>query len=514
MSNTKKDLIRLQAENSFVSFVRLVAPHLLLGLIHIDLMGWLTRQDAKPNRLVLLPRGHMKSKLAAYYTAWKITKNPAITVLYISATSPLAEKQLYQIKLILDSEVYKRYWPEMLDNEEGKREKWAVEEICVDHPLRKLEGVRDSTVKAAGITANVTGFHADLVVLDDLVVPNNAYTQDGRDKVEALYSQLASVENPDAEEVAVGTRYDPRDIYNEFVTMQTTVYNDKGEEVEQENVYEIYEKEVENEGNGNGEFLWPRSQRKDGQWFGFNAKILAGIKAKYLISDHFWAQYYNNPNALGSGGIDSSKFQYYEPRLLTKNGESWFYGKDKLATYAAIDFAFSLKKKADYTALVTVGVSALGNFYVLEIDRFKTDRIIEYFNHIVKAQSKWGFRKICAEVTVAQQQIVNELKESYIRPTGLPLVVDEYRPSRQEGDKEERVAAILEPKYEQQVVWHYKSGNCQVLEEELVLKRPPHDDVKEALSNAIKIAVVPRQWQYNSDTQSELKYHPRFGGTI
>ena len=90
MGNTKMDQIRVLAENSFISFVRLVAPHLLIGLIHEELMQWLTRQDAKPNRLVLLPRGHMKSKLAAYYTAWKITKNPAITVLYISATAPLA----------------------------------------------------------------------------------------------------------------------------------------------------------------------------------------------------------------------------------------------------------------------------------------------------------------------------------------------------------------------------------------------------------------------------------------
>ena len=84
MGSTKLDQIKIQAEGSFVKFVRLVAPHLLLGLIHVDLMEWLTRQDAKPNRLVLLPRGHMKSKLAAYYTAWKITKNPAITVLSLT----------------------------------------------------------------------------------------------------------------------------------------------------------------------------------------------------------------------------------------------------------------------------------------------------------------------------------------------------------------------------------------------------------------------------------------------
>ncbi len=49
----------------------------------------------------------------------------------------------------------------------------------------------------------------------------------------------------------------------------------------------------------------------------------------------------------------------------------------KLNVYAAIDFAFSLRKKADYTALVVIGVDHQGNFYILDIDRFKTDRIIE-----------------------------------------------------------------------------------------------------------------------------------------
>ncbi len=61
----KKERIRLKAESDFVSFVRLVAPQLLFGSVHEELMIWLTRSEAKLNRLVLLPRGHLKSKLAA-----------------------------------------------------------------------------------------------------------------------------------------------------------------------------------------------------------------------------------------------------------------------------------------------------------------------------------------------------------------------------------------------------------------------------------------------------------------
>lgn len=449
----------------------------------------------------------MKSKIAAYYAAWIITKHPEITILYVSATADLAEKQLYLIKQIIDNPIYKRYWPEMIGPDIGKREKWAVEEICVDHPKRKLEGVRDPTVKAIGITGGVTGFHAELVVLDDLVVPGNAYTEEGREKVAALYSQLASIENPGARELVVGTRYHPRDIYDTLISMKEQTFDDDGEVLDEEEVYEVFQRIVETD----GEFLWPRTAREDGAQFGFDARVLARIKAKYVDTTQYYAQYYNNPNSSEHAAIDSSKFQYYDRSLMGQKDGHWYIKDRKLNLYAAIDFAFSLKKKADSTALVVVGVDHLGNYYVLDIDRFKTDKISVYYEHIVKAQQKWGFRKIRAEVTVAQQAVVNELKESYIKPNGLPLSIDEYRPNRHEGDKEERMAAILEPRYDNLAIWHYRGGNCQLLEEELVMRRPPHDDIKESLANAISISIVPRQRASDSNV-TQLTVHPRFGG--
>lgn len=505
----KITLIREQAEADIIVFTRLVAPYLVLGSVHTELLAWMTRQESRDNILILLPRGHLKSRMAAIWAAWEITKDPTTTLLYVSATADLAEKQLGLIKQMMDSPIYRRYWPEMIHPEEGKREKWAVEEIMVDHPLRKLNGVRDPTVKAIGITGGTTGFHASRVVLDDLVVPQNAYTEEGRTKVDSLYSQLASIENPGAKELVVGTRYHPRDLYNTLVTMKETIYNDEGDIEDESDVYDVFQRVVEID----GEFLWPRQQRKDGSWFGFDAKTLARIKAKYVDTTQYYAQYYNDPNSAESVAIDSSKFQYYERKLLREEGGTWFLKDRKLNVYAAIDFAFSLKKKADYTALVVVGVDSLGNYYVLDIERFKTSKIVDYFSAIVKMQQKWGFRKIRAEITVAQLAVVNELRDSYIKPNGLPLSIDEYRPSRHEGDKEERIEAILAPKYENLQIWHYKGGNCQTLEEELVMQRPPHDDVKEALANAINIALIPRAYQASSNISS-INVHPRFGGII
>jgi hypothetical protein len=114
--------------------------------------------------------------MVAYRCAWEITKDPTITILYISSTSGLAEKQLHFIKNILDSPVYRRYWPDMIHEDEGKREKWTTSEIMVDHPLRAAEGVRDATVFTAGLTTNITGLHCNIAVLDDVVVKENAYS--------------------------------------------------------------------------------------------------------------------------------------------------------------------------------------------------------------------------------------------------------------------------------------------------------------------------------------------------
>ena len=508
MAVDKYQAVRQAAEADIETFIKLVAPHILLGSIHKEILRWWGREDAKTAQLLLLPRGHMKSKLVAYRAAWWITKHPDTTIMYLSATSDLAEAQLYQIKQILDSPIYRRYWPEMTNVEEGKREKWNVAEIAVDHPKRKAEGVRDSTCKAVGVNANFTGFHADIVILDDMVVPKNAYTEEGRQKVASAYSQLASIENPGAAEWAVGTRYHPRDIYNDMLNMKAEIFDDDGDLVSEEPIYEVFQKEVEQF----GEFLWPRQTRADGKRFGFDQNVLAQIKGKYTGDiTQFYAQYYNNPNSSENSPIDEAKFQYFERTSLSNIEGDWFIKDRKLNVYAAIDFAYSLTKKADYTALVTIGVDHLGNYYVLDIDRFKTDRISTYFEHIVKAQQKWGFRKIRAEISVAQQAIVRELKESYIKPNGLALSIDEYRPTRHEGNKEERLAAILEPKYDNLQVWHYRGGNCQSLEEELIMRHPPHDDIKDALANAIEISVIPKQ-RMAQQQNNNVVYSSRFGG--
>ena len=504
---------RLLAEADLEEFIKLVHPKRLLGNIHREVIRWWTRQDAKSHQLLLLPRDHMKSALIAYRVAWSITRDPTTRVLYISSTSQLATKQLKFIKDILTNDVYRQYWPDMVEKEDTRREKWTEREISVDHPLRKEENVRDPTVITAGLTSNIVGLHCDIAVLDDVVVQGNAYTEEGREKVKDQYSFLSSVEGVGAREWAVGTRYHPKDLYADLIGMEIEEYDELGKVKSAKSIYEVFERQVESVGDGTGEFLWPKQQRTDGKWFGFDASTLAEKKGKYLNKLHFRAQYYNDPHDVDNSPIQRSQFQYYDRQFLNRRGGNWEMRGQRLNVFAAIDFAYSTGRRADYTSIVTVGLDGIGNYYILDIDRFKTDKVSDYFKRILQAHEKWGFRKIRAEISAAQAVIVKDLKENYIKPLGLSLAVEEFRPSQKQGSKEERINAVLEPKYANNQMWHYPDGNCQVLEEELLFANPAHDDVKDALASAVDLAVAPTNiFRMFKEAVTPFQYHGRFGG--
>ena len=509
---------RKAAEADLETFIRLIAPKNVMGSVHQELCGWWTREEASRFQITLLPRDHGKSRYVAYRVAWHITNNPDCRILYVSATSNLAEKQLKFIQDILTSPIYTKYWPEMVHPEIGKREKWTSSEFSVDHPKRKEEGVRDPTVFTGGLTTAITGLHCDVAVLDDVVVYENAYTEEGRTKVKSQFSLLASIEGADAQEWVVGTRYHPKDLYGEMLTMQYEVYDDDGEVTAMEPVYEIFERAVEDQGDGTGEFLWPRQQRSDGRWFGFDRRVLATKRAKYPDKTQYYAQYYNDPNSGDGVGLDRSLFQYYDKELLTQEKGHWYYGKGlgrrRLNVVAAMDFSYSIGNRSDYTALIVLGMDSDRNYYVLDVIRFKTDSIKVYYEQLLQAYIKWDFKKLIAETVSAQQSIVRELKDPYLRPNGIMMSIVEVKPNSQSGRKEERMKAVLDPVYQNRAVWHYRGGNCQVLEDELIMEFPPHDDCKDALSNAIDNITPPGSASMRSSTVSNIIYHKKFGGVV
>ena len=501
--------LRESCTNDLWTFAKTIEPHRVWGEIHEALFKW-WQYSAGENSLTLLPRDHQKSHCMAVLAAWLITRDPSTTILYISATSYLAQQQLRDIKNIMTSKHYTLLWPEMLRREEGKREKWTAGEICVDHPIRKEEGVRDSTVFTAGLTTNTTGLHCKVILKDDVVVPENAYTEEGRRQVTQASSQLASILTTGGREYCVGTRYHPKDHYKDLKEMLEEVFDKEGNVIGEVPVYTEFEFPVEEAGN----FLWPRQYRaSDGKPFGFDWKELARKKAKYLDTMQFFAQYYNNPNDLEGSRLTSDKFQYYKREDLVHANGLWTIHGKRLNVYASIDFAFSNSVKADYTALVVAGITYTGDIYILDLVRFRTNKMEVYFQNVFDMYNKWEFFKLRAETTVAQITIAQYIQDR-AKDLGMALKVEEYRPGRKEGRKEERIAAILEPRYEDQSIWHYKGGYTAMLEEELLQSNPAHDDLKDSLASLCSMEMrrprSPRSGEENNVVH--LQPNSRFGG--
>ena len=124
---------------------------------------------------------------------------------------------------------------------------------------------------------------------------------------------------------------------------------------------------------------------------------------------------------------------------------------------------------------------------------------------------KWRFKRMRCEVVAAQRLIVQQFKE-FMRGQNIVFTIDEYNPPRNMS-KEERIAAILEPRYNNNQIWHYKGGNCQILEEELLMNNPEHDDVKDALAACVEICKSPitsRMW--GNKKSNVVAFNSKFGG--
>ena len=90
-----------------------------------------------------------------------------------------------------------------------------------------------------------------------------------------------------------------------------------------------------------GEFLWPRQQRKDGKFFGFTPQVLAKKKAVYEASGaitQFFAQYYNDPNDKSTAPIARDLFKYFKKEELDDHAREMYRVVKPGARYACSEY--------------------------------------------------------------------------------------------------------------------------------------------------------------------------------
>lgn len=507
---TKAQLeIRNVAVNDFESFIRLVAPYQLIAHCHTAMCKWVQKNDGE-NLLLLWPRDHGKSRYSAFFASWEIVRDPSTTIIYASATAEKAEEQLRFIKTILESTVVQRYFPGLIHLEEGRREAWNKTFIVVDHPYRKEQGVVDSTLMTCGLEKTITGKHCKRLLLDDIVVPENN-TETGRRDVNNWAAQAASIMSAESSMLVVGTRYHPADAYQIMMDMdfEDPIENEDGEIVlEEVKMFTVMQDDVEVD----GEFLWPRQQRKDGKYFGFNPRILARKKAVYEANSQitqFYAQYYNDPNDKSTAPISRDLFRYYEREELEFIAGQWMIMGKPCWLYSAVDMAASTKDKSDYTVVIVGAIDDEGNRYVVDVKRFKTQKSSEIYEAIAASYLSYHFKKLRIEAVAGFRLVAQDLADR-LTAEGVRIPIDLYIPPNSDG-KFARVNGILEPLYQSGAIYHYRGGNCQVLEDELVSVNPLHDDTKDAWAMTCDLMVKPIA-RRQAASSNVLSFHKRFGG--
>jgi len=204
-----------------------------------------------------------------------------------------------------------------------------------------------------------------------------------------------------------------------------------------------------------------------------------------------------------------TNFNYYEKSILRKRGNDWYAGEKKLNIFAAIDFAATITKRSDYTAIAVVGVAGDGIIYVLDINRFKTDKISVMATELERMYEKWHWLKLKAEINAQQNLVVEQIKQ-FNREKGTYYTIEK---ETARSDKAIRIMAALEPRYAAGIILHYRGGNCEVLEQELTSSKPPHDDVSDALAATMDMIVAPSKHRQMSNVVN-IQAHPLWGGVL
>ena len=151
-------------------------------------------------------RGVAKSYLTCAYAVWQLWKNPQIKVLVVSASKDRADANAVFIKRII---TLLPFLKDLLPTDK-QRNTQNVFDVGLAVPDIS------PSVKSVGITGQITGSRADLLIADDVEIPNNSATQVQRDKLNESVKEFDSILKPGGQILYLGTPQSEMSLYNEL----------------------------------------------------------------------------------------------------------------------------------------------------------------------------------------------------------------------------------------------------------------------------------------------------------
>ena len=153
-------------------------------------------------RMVMAQRGEAKSTLAAIYAVWRIIQHPPTIVLIVSG----GEKQASEVATLVIRMITTWDMLDYLRPDKSAGDRSSVEAFDVHWALKGIN--KSPSVACVGITANLPGKRADLLIPDDVETNKNGLTVTQRELLRHLDARGVAA-SARAVAVALWTHADP-----------------------------------------------------------------------------------------------------------------------------------------------------------------------------------------------------------------------------------------------------------------------------------------------------------------
>ena len=192
----------------FRYFLVLVWRHLQLPdptPVQLDISEYM--QGGPKRRIIEAFRGVGKSWMAAAYVLWLLRNDPQKKIMVVSASKTRADDfAQFCLRLIREMSLLQCLDPDR-DEQRSAANRFDVRPAIPD---------QSPSVKSVGIFGQLTGSRADLILADDVEVPNTAWTIGMREKLLHSVGEFNAILKPGGEIMFLGTPQTEESIYNKL----------------------------------------------------------------------------------------------------------------------------------------------------------------------------------------------------------------------------------------------------------------------------------------------------------
>jgi hypothetical protein len=151
-------------------------------------------------------RGVGKSWITSAFVCWLLLNNPQLKILVVSASKERADAFSTFVKRLINEIPMLQH----LAPQEGQRDSVIAFDVGPAKPDHS------PSVKSVGITGQITGSRADVLIADDVEVPNNSSTQMMRDKLSEAVKEFDAILKPGGRIIYLGTPQTEMSLYNQL----------------------------------------------------------------------------------------------------------------------------------------------------------------------------------------------------------------------------------------------------------------------------------------------------------